>query len=95
MLNNVNDPATNYTGNEITALEWTTIMEANGAVFLPTTGQRNVTTLTSLGSDGRYWSVTYADKYSAYALSFDRFQIMPNGTGYRSRGYSVRLVQDY
>ena len=87
---------TDFTANQYTAsstVTWGT-MEAAGAVFLPAAGNRNGSSVSNVGSYGRYWSSSIYSSYTDYAYSVDF------GSGYfnatrdytRYRGYSVRLV---
>ena len=81
--------------NTITAEDWTNVLEANGAVFLPAAGYRDGTSVYNAGSNGNYWSAT-RDSYffnSAHSVYFDNGSLYPSGYG-RYIGLSVRLVKD-
>ncbi len=81
--------------NTITAEDWTNVLEANGAVFLPAAGYRDGTSVYNAGSNGNYWSAT-RDSYffdSAHSVYFDNGFLYPSGYG-RYIGLSVRLVKD-
>ena len=80
-------PYTQYTADN-----WTQ-MEANGAVFLPQAGTRNVTSLSNVGSKASYWSSTCDN--GGYA----RYPFINNGigtqySGERHLGLCVRLVHN-
>ena len=94
-LINVNNPATYYSDNVISANDWVITFEPNGAVFLPITGYSG-----GPGSyfydGGHYWSSSdggYAD--SASALYFDLWSLNPNVMCdlYPHPRYAVRLVK--
>ena len=97
-LNKVNDAySTAYTDNVISSSDWTSKLEAHGAVFLPAGGYRNGATVNNAGDRGNYWSSTSHTDSEAYALGFSfastRFVGDTSGA-MRFRGYSVRLVYD-
>lgn len=97
-LNKVNDAySTAYTDNVISSSDWTSKLEAHGAVFLPAGGYRNGATVNNAGDRGNYWSSTSHTDSEAYALGFSfastRFVGSTSGA-MRNRGYSVRLVYD-
>ena len=85
--------------------DWTTntydidnwlLMEAAGAVFLPTDGYRRATKIFNIDDTGTYWTTarkgTHAD--SAYCVAFYKATAMKVYSVDRHRGFSVRLVQD-
>lgn len=82
----------NFTNVSYTLEQWT-LMEANGAVFLPVAGYRD-------GQDcysdwgGCYWSSTSAGGNEAYGLNFYATGIHPFMNDLKRHGYSVRLVQN-
>ena len=96
-LNSINqeDP---FDSNIISATDWTNILEANGAVFLPAAGYRNHnnygdTSIKEVGILGRYWSATYKSNVAApYEMDFKIGLLGTNGTAFYSVGLSVRLV---
>lgn len=97
-LNNVNDAySTAYTDNVISSSDWTSKLEAHGAVFLPAGGYRNGASVSNAGVKGNYWSSTSDTDTKEYALSFffgsGRFVGSTSGAA-RNRGYSVRLVRE-
>ena len=78
-----------YGINTITAADWTNILEANGAVFLPNAGLRSGT---SYSVDYRcfYWSASRYNSESAHYCQ----GIGTTGRDQRLYGQSVRLVKD-
>lgn len=103
-LNNPNVSGS-FSSNTITAENWTNILEANGAVFLPAGGQRNGTYISDIGTNGMYWASTcYPNSYAAQYLNFYYFYnsynysyingVWVNNTNGRSLGMSVRLVHE-
>ncbi|MBQ6770429.1 MAG: hypothetical protein IJP44_05555 [Bacteroidales bacterium] len=95
-----NSSSTEYRDNEISDVDWETILEPAGAVFLPAAGGRNsknVSAFSTLGNEyprGFYWSSNVASDYGAMRLQFTRTALNCNTelTSYRYQGYSVRLV---
>jgi len=94
-LTSTNNTSADFS-NIILMLDWTSKFEANGAVFLPAAGFRHGTSVSSVESNGYYWSSSYPYAEQAYDLSFDDEYM---GTGYggigrygRCDGLSVRLV---
>lgn len=70
-------------------------MEANGAVFLPAAGNRDETSLYSVGSFGYYWSSSYYNSsYYAYGVYFYSGSLSPQSYYSRYYGCSVRLVRN-
>mgnify|MGYP006988874959 CR=1 FL=1 len=105
VLNNTNftyNENPSYDDNVISVDDWTNILEANGAVFLPAAGLRYNTNCQNVGDHGFYWSATAyrypvtvgnSTQYQANQVHFVRGYI---GMEYGSRSYgcSVRLVKD-
>ena len=85
--------ANKWTTNTYSAADWAK-MEQSGAVFLPAAGGRNGTNVYGVGSDGFYWSSTPGGTNRAFSLYFDSGYVDPLSISNRSRGRSVRLVQD-
>ena len=83
----------NFTTNTYTASQWA-LMEQRGAVFLPSGGYRNGSSVVRLvGLSGSFWSVSHISSYGAWLLYFY------SGNSYMNRhnrldGQSVRLSQD-
>lgn len=87
----------NYDSNIISASDWTTIVEPNGAVFLPAAGYRERTTVVEdVNSQGYYWSASQRMTHSSFYLRF-LYNTVHNDpyytSGYRHYGRSIRLVQ--
>lgn len=82
-----------YTDNIIDSFQWVTL-EEHGAVFLPTAGYRNRTTIGDLGSSGYYWSASCGDEYHGCCICFMPHYVLPSGyyDAVYSYGQSVRLV---
>lgn len=89
-LNKTNNDYGGFNANTIGAADWTTILEANGAVFLPKTVGREGTSITT---DCNYWSSTHSDINNAYCVYFGNIYVgFSNSTNDRSTGNVVRLV---
>lgn len=72
-------------------------MEAAGALFLPSAGMRDGTTVHYVGISGRYHSTTHfglSQSYYFYFTSSSYKNVTPMGADLRCSGNSVRLVQD-
>ena len=105
-LNNTNFTYTespSYNDNVISVDDWTNILEANGAVFLPAAGSRYNTSISFAGTKGYYWSATAYpyppdsgySPYYAYEFYFLESGYYDTGNiSKRSNGCSVRLVKD-
>ena len=83
----------NYTQNTYSASEWS-MMEKNGAVFLPTAGKRFGRCIENVGSSGYYWSSSAYNEDEARCLSFSSSYAYAYFAYVRDYGLSVRLVQD-
>ena len=89
-LNKTNNDYGGFNANTISAADWTTILEANGAVFLPKTVGREGTSITT---DCNYWSSTHSDIDNAYCVYYGNNYVgFSNSTNDRSTGNVVRLV---
>ena len=87
------DPG-NYSTNVYSQDEWT-VMESYGAVFLPAAGRRrNGASVSGVGEGGDYWSSSYGNDSSAYGVDFSYSSVNAGGSYNRSRGFSVRVVQE-
>ena len=84
-------PGNSSWANVYTTEQWS-LMEANGAVFLPAAGSRYGTSVGIVGSYGYYWSASAYDSFSAYYVYFYSGSRHPSDYGSRYYGYSVRLV---
>lgn len=79
---------------QCTSAGWQTL-DAAGCVFLPTAGNRigtSGTSVSDVGSRGRYWSSTYTNPSAAKYLHFYTGGVSPQIDYSRSYGISVRLV---
>ena len=92
-LNNADASGADYTSNTITAADWTNVLEANGAVFLPAAGYRFGTSVQNAGSNGNYWSASYSNSDYAYGVYFFYSGSLSTNYGSRRYGQSVRLVR--
>ena len=103
---NKNDAICGYGKNKISQSDWIDKFETNGAVFLPVTGIREGTNVSSIDTDGRYWlsnvsEYLYDEHYDeheyVYAVEFWVEKLMGSTLFWTwgnmpSYGYSVRLV---
>lgn len=89
MLTGANNDYGDFMNNIIGATDWTTILEANGAVFLPKTVGREGASITT---DCNYWSSTHSDIDNAYCVYFANYIGYSNSVNDRSAGNVVRLV---
>ena len=87
-LGNTNNENAAFTSNIISSTDWTSILEANGAVFLPAAGTRYTNKVSHMGIWGLYWSSTMGS-----ALRF-RYDLLEVGWENGYSGLSVRLVSD-
>lgn len=94
-LYSTNDKFSSFSSNVISSSTWTYSLEAHGAVFLPAAGNRYGTSVSSVGSNGYYWSASYRDIFSAFYVDFDNLYLITSYGFDRSHGLSVRLVRDY
>lgn len=93
-LSSTNTANAAYNTNTISADDWRTSLEAYGAVFLPCAGYRDATTVGNAGSSGYYWSSTAIYDGGTYDLRIASDNVQAAHWDGRSKGYSVRLVQD-
>lgn len=91
ILNNPNGG--NYDNNIISATDWTAILEANGAVFLPAVGYRPGTSVGYSGNNGDYWTTTKNNNNNAYHVNFNSGSLTPAMSSPRHQGRSVRLAK--
>ncbi len=94
VLNNTNISSAAFTSNTITAADWTNVLEANGAVFLPAAGWRHGSLFSGVGSSGCYWSASYFNRTSAQCVYFIDSGLYPQYNHKRCYGCSVRLVRN-
>ena len=84
---------TGYTSNTYTIDQWDE-MESKGAIFLPAAGYRNSRSVSQVGNEGDYWSVSGIQQYNgARQILFDgNYSTNYNINCYY--GFSVRLVMN-
>lgn len=75
-----------------TTAQWAALA-AKGCVFLPAAGYRTGTSVSNLGSEGRYWSSSLYGSYYAKRVYFYSGYLDPDSYYGRRDGYSVRLVR--
>ncbi len=98
-INNINHNSftLSFSDNIYTAVQWAQLEDA-GAVFLPASGFRGGTWLSTIGEGGSYWASTCNANRQAYALLFIDGVVNASAecTYEKDRGYgrSVRLVKD-
>jgi hypothetical protein len=88
-LTGANNAYGNFMNNTISATDWTTILEANGAVFLPKTVGREGTSITT---DCNYWSSTHSSASFSYCIYIAGYIDFISTVNNRSAGNVVRLV---
>ena len=97
-MNNINATDVDFSVNSITSANWTSKLEANGAVFLPVTGQRSGTTVNDADAQLHYWSSTGGLNSSSVPIGNQMYinssSVQPDTGAGRCNGYSVRLVRD-
>lgn len=94
-VNRANDATSGYDSNHISAQEWGSVFEANGAVFLPV---MDIIVFTEPGWDiegycGVYWSATRARPWLCRHIAFDDKLLYSEHGWYPHARYSVRLVR--
>ena len=92
LLSSTDSRYASCSSNIITLSDWTTYLEANGAVFLPVTGYRSDAMVEGL-QFGNYWTSTPYGSYYAYSLAFDGTDLMVTDTQ-PHYGIAVRLVSE-
>ena len=96
-LYSVNNNSSSYSANVISVSDWN-IMEAQGAVFLPSAGSRYVELVNGYSqpnnfmSYGQYWSSTHYDYDGAYFVRFNNSVLNTVYNQARFMGQSVRVV---
>ena len=95
---NRNSFTMSFSDNIYTAGQWAQLEDA-GAVFLPASGFRGGTWLSTIGEGGSYWASTCNADRQAYALLFIDGLVNASAecTYEKDRGYgrSIRLVKDF
>ena len=84
---------TGFGTNDINTTNWAKL-EDQGCVFLPAAGYRGGTSVSSVGSNGYYWSSTSSDGLYTYFISFSGSNVNPAERHARGFGYPVRLVKN-
>ena len=93
-LNNTNISNAGFDSNVITTSQWT-ILENAGAVFLPCAGYRSGTSVSNIGSYGRYYSASIVNYgYEVVSVYCDNSYFFDYYADDRYLGFSVRLVHD-
>ena len=90
---NINAYASLFTDNEYTIEQWYD-MEAAGAVFLPSAGSRDNTSVGGFGTNGLYWSTTPSSSAFTHRFDFSSEFVVAWGRDGKHLGYSVRLVKN-
>lgn len=94
-LTHLNENDAKFNSNIVSLSDWINKIEANGAVFLPTTGFRhyfNEIYVYSNGSIGSYWSASYYNSDVARDVAIDDNSLDVYGRVERKTGLGVRLV---
>ena len=91
-LSNTNKSDASFSSNHISQSDWTSKLEANGAVFLPAAGYRYGTDVYFVGSHGYYWSASYYGSSDACFVYFRDSSLLAGDWDNRFRGQGVRLV---
>lgn len=90
-FNNVNSSSTDYSANSISTADWNSILQPNGAVFLPASGGRLERKVVNVGKGGGYWAASNEGDRARY-LYVRKDDLNAQGTCGRMNGFSVRLV---
>lgn len=94
-LKKTNDRYARYKSNKIKETDWKNCLESNGAVFLPSAGERVGNSVFDIKSDGEYWSTTYSTRlFFTGGSLFDSGYLYIYKLHYPDFGRSVRLVTD-
>lgn len=92
-LQKVNNEEADY-NNFITEPYWTEKVEAQGAVFLPAAGIRDISNIGLKGKYGAYWTSSCYDRYNSYFIYFSNSFLNPTQVIQKCCGRSVRLVRE-
>ena len=96
-LNDYNGILPIFNSNIISANDWITVFEVNGAAFLPAAGRRGGYSVSNVGYVCYYWSALYRNPYGnkgPVALTISNNNIITIGIASAYNGLSVRLVKD-
>ena len=88
-LNSTNNPSASYNSNIISANDWLSMLEANGAVFLPGTGRTG-----NHDSCVHIWTSSWTSTNSAHCVYTSNGHLSIDNDGYRRNGRAVRLVRN-
>ena len=88
-LNSTNNPGASYNSNIISADDWLSMLEANGAVFLPGTGRTG-----NYDSSVHIWTSSWTNSNSAHCVYTSGGYLSVDNDGYRRNGRAVRLVRN-
>ena len=96
-LNDTNQYDSSFDCNIISTSSWS-ILEQQGAVFLPAAGGRWGTSVYDIEDYGIYYSTSFASEASAYSMRFSNTTLGPYDNSWpitpRHKGESVRLIRD-
>ena len=93
-LRKYNDDDVDYIPNNLTEPFWTEKAEAQGAVFLPAAGIRDIYIVGLAGKYGHYWSSSCLNPKEALGIYFSNSFFYHSITTDKCSGRSVRLVRD-
>lgn len=82
-----------YSTNTYTLEQWD-LMETAGAIFLPSAGKRNGTTVSETPDAGYYWTATHASSMNCNAMKFTNSSVSAGVGTSRATGCAVRLVKN-
>ena len=91
-LSNINQSEADWDCNVIDTSVWTSVLEVNGAVFLPSACARQEC---QVYGGLHYWTSSYDEVHSNCAYALSNFGNLSSTYIGRSEGLAVRLVQDY
>ena len=91
-LNSTNTWNSSFNSNIISQTDWTSKLEAKGAVFMPAAGYRYGNSIRDIGSDCVYWSATCVDGYLSRGILIGDGILDVDYWNSRGDGFSVRLI---
>ncbi len=89
-----NEGHSNYEHNTYTVKQWS-LLQSNGAVFLPAAGIRWDTDQYDTQNAGYYWASTKVNSMFCYYVYFDWDNFYPQAFEDPFKAFSVRLVQEF
>lgn len=92
-LSNANNADAAFTSNQLSIQDAESLIN-DGCVILPAACYRYGTALSNVSTYGHYWSSTSYSLNNAYCFYFNNGYVDPQFDDSRSKGFSVRLVQD-